>query len=120
MTAVMERTRVVLGGPPVLRPVIETEAGRAEWEAASTAAQEPEQCEWCQQAKHLVRWRITPHPGDTPAPGVLDELVGACHCCTWGPAGLYERARREATDDRDIQVEHLERGGRWVRWETRF
>ncbi|MFF4600601.1 hypothetical protein [Amycolatopsis sp. NPDC001319] len=117
MTAVVEREHVVLGGDPVLLPLVETVAGRAEWAAASLAAQQPEQCRWCQHEGHTVRWHVYPHPGENPAEGVLDELVSACFCCIWGPRGLLDRAERESVDDRPIEVEHCDRDGRWAHFE---
>ncbi|MFF4600121.1 hypothetical protein [Amycolatopsis sp. NPDC001319] len=118
MTAVREH--VVLSGPPVPMPLVETAPGREEWQAASLAALQPEMCEWCGLDGHVVRWHVYPHPGEHPTEGVLDELVSACACCTWGPRGLLKRAEEESADDRDIQVEHLDRSGRWVRFEARF
>lgn len=118
MTATREH--VVLSGPPVVTPLVLTEPGLREWQAASEAAEQPDLCKHCDRPGHVVRWQLYPHPGECPEPGVLDELVEACFCCTWGPNGLVARAEAESVDDRDIQVEHLDRAGRWVAFERRF
>lgn len=122
MTAVMERTRVVMPGDPISQPpYLYREDEWAEMDAVKREAEEPDLCEWCpDEPPHPVRWQVYPRPGEFPAPGVLDELVRACACCTFGPRGLYERAKREAADDVDVRIEHLERDGRWVRWEPEF
>jgi len=95
-------------------------------EAVEFAAHEgePQPCSWCPKKKHQARWRGYPvlDPGPCPPGGVLEDLVEACACCFWGPSAdpLYQRLQREAHGDRDPQVEHLGRDGRWTKFETRF
>lgn len=121
MTAV--RVHVVLSGPPVVTPLVLTEQGRREWQAASEAAAQPEPCTWCQLEGHVVRWRFSPNPDEFPPPGVLDEEVEGCHCCIWGRAGvegLVARADRESFNGREVKVEHLGKDGRWSPWARWF
>ena len=86
-------------------------------------------CPWCQHEGHFIRWRAYPvlDPGPCPPGDVLTELVEGCRCCLWGRGPyriaepLLRRLRREAHDDRDIHVDHLDRRtGRWTRFETEF
>lgn len=82
------------------------------------------QCPHCQLVGHEIRWRGYPvlDPGPCPLGGVLDDVVGACACCFWGPSAepLFARLEREKHDDRDVHVEHLGRDGRWSKFEVRF
>ncbi|WP_020658353.1 hypothetical protein [Amycolatopsis benzoatilytica] len=119
MTAAREH--VVMGGPPVITPLIETPSGRREYEQAHEIGLEP--CHQCEEEGHWVRWRVYPHPGPFPADGVLTEDVEGCQHCTFGRdgrEGLIARAERESVDDRDITVEHLERDGSWKPWNRWF
>lgn len=122
MTAAPER--VVYPGAPIVKPPdIYTETGWAQIETVMRTTARLEPCKWCSLEGHVVRWRLWPHAGEFPAPGVLDDEIEGCHCCIWGRGGvegLVARAERESVDDRDIQVEHLTRDGRWVAFERRF
>lgn len=109
------RQHVVLSGPRVTTPLIETPSGRMEWVQAHQTGLEP--CHQCEEHNHWIRWRVYPNPGPFPAPGVLTEDVEGCYCCTWGPDGLYVRAVRESVDDRDITVEHRDVDGSWKTWD---
>lgn len=115
----MEREHVVLSGPPIPCPEVETALGRAEWQAASLKAAEPEPCEECGKEGCFVTARLYPRP-DKARDGVRDELVEACSCCVFGPAGkpdrgLLARLRSEQAegDDRDIQFEVMFPDGSW-------
>jgi len=100
-------------------------------EAVEAAAHEGERrpCPWCQHEGHWIRWRAYPvlDPGPCPPGDVITELVEGCRCCLWGRGPyriaepLLHRLRREAHDDRDIHIDHLDRHtGRWTKFETEF
>ena len=119
MTAAAERVHVVLSGPPVLHPDVETPAGRAEWQAASLAAAQLEVCEECGEDGHVVTVRLHPRP-DAHRTDARDELIEACSCCAFGPVGhpergLLQRLRSEQAegDDHDITVEVRFPDGTW-------
>lgn len=100
---------------------------RADWLAVHQESELNRPCTHCQQEGHYVRWRATPHQPDPAPEGVLDELVEACCCCLWasgamrvGGESLVRRLERESVDDRGIEVEHMDKHGRWSRFESRF
>lgn len=119
MTAAVKRAHVVLSGPPVPHPDVETASGRAQWQAASLKALEPELCEECGEDGHFVTARLYPRP-DEARDGVRDALIEACTCCTFGPIGkpqrgLLARLRSEQAegDDFDIRFEVMFPDGTW-------
>ncbi|WP_033263317.1 hypothetical protein [Amycolatopsis vancoresmycina] len=94
-------------------------------EAAHEGERQP--CLHCQLEGHDVRWRGYPvlDPGPCPPGDVIQDVVEGCHCCFWGVPGrralsLYDRLTREAHQGRDVPVEHLDRRGRWSKFQTRF
>lgn len=117
MTATREH--LVLGGPPVPHPLVETAAGRREWATAQLQAWEPEPCKECGDEGHIVTVQLYPRPDESRG-DVRDTLQRVCHCCAFGPPGhpergLLARLRSEQAegDDHDITFELL-RDGRWV------
>lgn len=116
----MEREHVVLGGDPVLVPLVQTAAGRAEWAAASLAALNVDECDHCGEEGHLALVRLYPRP-DGHRPEAIDEMREVCSCCAFGTVahperGLLARMRSEQAegDDHEITVEVLAPDGRWV------
>ncbi|RSD21967.1 hypothetical protein [Amycolatopsis eburnea] len=128
------RAMVQLGAAAVTVPALLGSAGTLgdylkTYEAVAHE-NEPHACPWCQHRGHVVRWRAYPvlDPGPCPPGDVLTDLVEACWCCLWGTGPgpqrlaepLMDRLQREAFDGRDVHVEHLDRDGRWTKFETRF
>lgn len=115
----MEREHIVLSGPPVLHPDVETPAGRAEWQAAALKALELEPCEECGEEGHFVAVRLYPSP-DGHRPEAISEMREVCTCCAFGligkpNRGLLARMRSEQAegDDADIRFEVQFPDGSW-------